>query len=56
MNEMKKDSMRENEAEDSFEKQKIELIRLRIQNGFYENSRVLENVVKEILDSEIKRS
>jgi len=51
---MSKDKMNKDETESSFQKQKIELIRLRIQNGFYENSHVLENVVKSILKNEIK--
>ncbi len=51
---MKKKKMNKEETEISFQEQKIDLIRLRIQNGFYENNRVLENVIKLILKNEIK--
>ena len=51
---MKKDKMNKDETESSFQEQKIDLIRMRIQNGFYENNHVLENVVKSILKNEIK--
>jgi hypothetical protein len=51
---MKKDKMNKDETESSFQEQKIDLIRMRIQNGFYENNHVLENVVKSILKKEIK--
>jgi len=50
---MKKDKMNKEETEISFQEQKIDLIRLRIQNGYYENNRVLENVVKSIMKKEI---
>lgn len=46
--------MNTEETEISFQEQKIDLIRLRIQNGFYENNHVLENVIKSILKNEIK--
>lgn len=52
---MKKDKMIKNETPDSFEDQKLDLIRLRIKNGYYKNHHILENVVKEILNKEIKR-
>ena len=51
---MKKDKMSKEETDISFEDQKIDLIRLRIQNGFYENNNVLEKVVKSILKNDIK--
>ncbi len=51
---MKKKKMNTEETEISFQEQKIDLIRLRIQNGFYENNHVLENVIKSILKNEIK--
>jgi hypothetical protein len=51
---MKKEKMNKEETESSFQEQKIDLIRLRIQNGFYDNNHVLENVVKSILENEIK--
>jgi hypothetical protein len=51
---MKKEKMNKEETEISFQEQKIDLIRLRIQNGFYENNHVLENVVKSIMKKEIK--
>jgi anti-sigma28 factor (negative regulator of flagellin synthesis) len=46
--------MNKEKTEISFQEQKIDLIRLRIQNGFYENNHVLENVIKSILKNEIK--
>jgi anti-sigma28 factor (negative regulator of flagellin synthesis) len=46
--------MNKEETGISFQEQKIDLIRLRIQNGFYENNHVLENVIKSILKNEIK--
>ena len=52
---MKNDKMSKEETEISFQEQKIDLIRLRIQNGFYENNNVLENVVKFILKNEMKK-
>jgi anti-sigma28 factor (negative regulator of flagellin synthesis) len=51
---MKKEKMSKEETEISFKEQKIDLIHLRIQNGFYENNAVLENVVKSILKKGIK--
>jgi ribosomal protein L29 len=51
---MKKEKMNKEETESSFQDQKLELIRLRIQNGFYENNHVIENVVKSILKKELK--
>ena len=47
--------MIKNESQNSFEDQKLELIRLKIKNGYYKNEHILENVVKEILNKEIKR-
>ncbi len=52
---MKTEKMNKQEAESSFQDQKIDLIRMRIQNGFYENNRVLENVVKSILKNGIRK-
>ena len=52
---MKKVKMTKDNKEYSFEEQKVELIRLRIKNGFYKNTRVLENVAKEIIKNEIKK-
>lgn len=51
---MKKNKMNKDETESSFQEQKIDLIRMRIQNGYYDNNHVLENVVKSILKNEIK--
>ena len=50
-----KENMKNEDEHFSFEERKLDLIRLRIQNGYYENSRILENVVKEILVKEIKK-
>jgi ribosomal protein L29 len=41
---MKKEKMNKEETESSLQDQKLELIRLRIQNGFYENNHVIENL------------
>jgi hypothetical protein len=38
-----------------FEKEKIELIKLRIRNKFYDRSEVLESVVSAIMKSDIKK-
>lgn len=40
---------------DDFEKQKEELILLRIKNNYYQKEEVLEKVVEEILDNSIKK-
>ena len=47
--------MRKNSPKQSFEDQKLDLIRMRIKNGYYKNEQVLESVVKEILNKEIKK-
>ncbi len=39
-----------------FEKEKIELIQLRIRNKFYDRSEVLETVVSSIIKNEIRNS
>ena len=52
---MKKEKMIKDETQYSFEDQKIDLIRLRIKNGYYKNHHILESVVKEILHKEIKK-
>ncbi len=52
---MMKENMNKEDKQYSFEEQKLDLIRLRIQNGYYENTRILEKVVKEILHKEIKK-
>ena len=45
----------EDEAKtNDMEQQKIELVKLRIKNKYYENEQVLENVVHEILKNSIK--
>jgi hypothetical protein len=54
MFQMKKEKMNKEETEISFQEKKIDLIRLRIENGFYESNNVLENVVKSILKNGIK--
>ena len=51
---MQKDEMGKKDAELSLEEQKLELIRLRIENGYYDSDRVLENVVSEIYKREVK--
>jgi hypothetical protein len=52
---MKKEKMINTESNNSFQAQKLDLIRLRIKNGYYKNQHILENVVKEILEKEIKK-
>jgi hypothetical protein len=52
---MKKELMRKNSKKFSLEEEKLDLIRLRIQNGYYKNTHVLENVAKEIIKAEIKK-
>jgi|GEM_PF-2550955 len=39
-----------------FEKEKIELIKLRIKNKFYDRSEVLEQVVSAIIKSDISKN
>jgi hypothetical protein len=41
---------------EEFEKEKMELIKLRIQNGFYNRNEVLETVVSSIIKSGIRNS
>jgi hypothetical protein len=36
--------------------EKIELVKLRIQNKFYEKSHILEDVVEEILKTDLKKA
>ena len=36
--------------------QKIELVKLRIHNKFYEKNNILEHVIEEILKTDIKKS
>ena len=51
---MKKEQMGKKDAEYSLEEQKLELIRLRIENGYYNSERVMENLVNEIYKREVK--
>jgi hypothetical protein len=52
---MKKELMRKNSKKFSLEEEKLDLIRLRIQNGYYKSTHVLDNVAKEIINAEIKK-
>jgi anti-sigma28 factor (negative regulator of flagellin synthesis) len=52
---MKKREMKKKDKDHSFQDQKLELIRLRIKNGYYKSNNVLESVVKEILKNEIRK-
>jgi hypothetical protein len=52
---MKKDKMESTDNQISFQEKKLDLIRLRIKNGYYQNEKVLENVVKQIVAKEIKK-
>ncbi|MBN2426516.1 MAG: hypothetical protein JXR46_05550 [Calditrichaceae bacterium] len=38
-----------------FEKEKIELVKMRIENGYYNNENVLRKVVDQILNRGLKR-
>jgi len=53
---MKKEKMRKKSSEQSFEDQKLDLIRLRIKNGYYNNEQVLASVAREIMSKEIKKN
>ena len=46
--------MEKNSIED-FQKQKVELIKLRIKNNYYQKEEVLKKVVEEIWDNSIKK-
>lgn len=46
--------MEKNSIED-FQKQKIELILLRIKNNYYQKEEILEKVVEQIWDNSIKK-
>ena len=50
-----KDSM-DHKGKNSFEKDKIDLIKLRIRNKFYDSDAILEKVVSEILKKVSKKS
>jgi hypothetical protein len=39
----------------SIQKEKIELVRLRIRNKYYDKDQILENVADEILKDEVKK-
>jgi hypothetical protein len=53
---MKKEKMRKKSSDQSFEDQKLDLIRLRIKNGYYNNEQVLSSVAREIMSKEIKKN
>ena len=47
--------MESSDNQSSFEEKKLDLIRMRIKNGYYQNEKILEDVVKEIVVKEIKK-
>ena len=49
----KKKNNNEKKTKNSFQKNKYELVALRIQNKYYEKSDVLEKVINEIVKKEI---
>jgi hypothetical protein len=52
---MKKEKMSKKSSEESFEDQKLDLIRMRIKNGYYQSEQVLASVAKEIMNREIRK-
>jgi len=50
----KADSMRKNRLQSDFEEQKLELIRMRIKNKFYDREEILQKVVQEIYEKNIR--
>jgi hypothetical protein len=53
---MKKEKMTKKNSDQSFEDQKLDLIRLRIKNGYYHNEQVLASVAREIMSKEINKN
>lgn len=52
---MKQEEPDKNVQKKSFQEQKLELIRLRIRNGFYNKSDVLETVVDNLLKDSLPK-
>ena len=50
----KADSMKKNRLQSDFEEQKLELIRMRIKNKFYDREEILQKVVQEIYEKNRK--
>ena len=50
----KADSMKKNRLQSDFEEQKLELIRMRIKNKFYDREEILQKVVQEIYEKNIR--
>jgi len=46
--------MKKNDSRTHFEEQKLELIRMRIKNKFYDREEVLQKVVQEIYEKNIR--
>ncbi len=53
--EKKADSMRKNRLQSDFEEQKLELIRMRIKNKFYDREEILQKVVQELYEKNIRK-
>ncbi len=53
---MKQDESGKKVKKKSFHEEKLELIRLRIRNGFYNKSDVLETVVENLLKDDLSRN
>jgi len=52
--EKKADSMKKNRLQSDFEEQKLELIRMRIKNKYYDREEILQKVVQEIYEKNIR--
>ncbi len=51
----KAEAMKKNINRINFEEQKLELIRLRIKNKFYDRDEILQKVVQEIYEKNIRK-
>ena len=56
MTEKKTEKTENTESKMAFEKEKLDLVKLRIRNKFYDRSDVLEEVINSILKKDIPKS